>query len=442
MISNAKSWNENWKEVRPLGGGGQGTTKVVVHKSESPSVEKVLKILNRQNDPERRRRMHREAVALRTLSHKGIPKHFEDNTAHFDDEAYKLYLICEFVAGIDLEKRIRPDETSRTPLLLQDAVALLRALLDVVAYCHSEGCGHRDIKPDNIILRFNAVNDPVLIDFGQTFNEREETGETGSEQQMGNRFLALPELQAKGVKREPRSDLTSLVGVLFFALSGEYPRVLADQKSRMPHQRPEAATIFTALSPPKQTALRHIFDRGFDGHIDRRFQSAEDLDAQLLALSEIGDEMSDDIEERMKNHLKEQQSSPAIERARSARDTLQKSYIDVTSALDSAVQELGGRGTVKPEESHARPDLERQELDVGLRMWNALAPKHCFSTLIFARITGSELLYVGSVVRGEEISITRIPLETYLDKNFNHSGVRNEIKNYLLKGYLDSRPKD
>jgi hypothetical protein len=72
------------------------------------------------------------------------------------------YLVMEHVEGPTLAAWL---ETHQSPASA-DVVQILRSLADGLAYVHSQGCLHRDVKPDNIILRGGRVDAPVLIDFG------------------------------------------------------------------------------------------------------------------------------------------------------------------------------------------------------------------------------------------------------------------------------------
>ena len=85
-------------------------------------------------------------------------------------------------------------------------------------------------------MRGGSKSDPVLIDFGLSFNiEDDEVAATPTEQQVGNRFLALPELTTPGSeKRDPRADLASCCGIFYFALSGDQPMTLRDGLLKRP----------------------------------------------------------------------------------------------------------------------------------------------------------------------------------------------------------------
>lgn len=103
-------------------------------------------------------------------------------------------------------------------------------------------------------------------------------------QEIGNRFLRVPEFRPESVNRDdPRTDLTFAVGVLFFLLTRTNPRMLLDEQGQLPHQRGGAASSLQGIAIPQSERLMRIFDQGFQHDLDRRFQSAETLSEALLA---------------------------------------------------------------------------------------------------------------------------------------------------------------
>jgi serine/threonine-protein kinase len=167
-----KPWDEKWEIVKPIGGGGQGDTFLVKPKDSTIlSQSFVLKKLKNQKDAERRKRMHREVAALSTLDCPGIPRLIESNSDQFDSDV-PLYMIGEFIEGKTLSQILDP----APPMGIADAVNLVLKLLETIQYCHKLGIVHRDIKPDNIIMRRDNIADPVVIDFGISFNESDADG--------------------------------------------------------------------------------------------------------------------------------------------------------------------------------------------------------------------------------------------------------------------------
>jgi len=268
-------WTTRWEVIESIGGGGQGLTKRVRSKQDGSVA--VLKVLKQQRDPDRRGRMHREAEALRTLSHPGIPKLLDSNTAEFGGTT-PLYMVIDLIDGPTLEKQVEQGRFT-----LEEAIALTVRLVEIVAYCHVRSFGHRDVKPDNILMRRGSKQDPVLIDFGLSFNlDEEQPIGTPTEQQMGNRFLALPELTTPGSeKRDPRSDLASCCGIFYFVLSGHQPMTLRDGENKAPHERRDFARVLAGLPERPRTLVNLLFGRGFMYTSDQRYQDAAELRADL-----------------------------------------------------------------------------------------------------------------------------------------------------------------
>ncbi|WDD36251.1 serine/threonine-protein kinase (plasmid) [Nostoc sp. UHCC 0926] len=312
MAKNNKNqpWKEKWIFVKDLGSGGQGYTQVVKHKDTTASEEfYVLKTLKNQEDAERRKRMHREVTDLKTLDSPSIPKVIDSNSEEFNSNV-PLYMVTEYIEGNTLKQQI----LEQGVIDFSVAINFIKNLLKVIEYCHESGIFHRDIKPDNIIIRNNKLDDPVLIDFGISFNEIhvDETDLTGTWQQLGNRFLGLPEFRLKSnFQRDPRSDITQSCGILFFMLTALYPVELRDQEEKKPHQRHENKKILSKISADYLRLLNTIFDRAFEWQLDQRWQSIPELEIALSRLSEpIINEQKNDIRNSIEAIRNQLYSSP------------------------------------------------------------------------------------------------------------------------------------
>lgn len=79
------------------------------------------------------------------------------------DQGLQRYcLIMEFVSGAHLGSMLRQD----AGLADEPAIALMRRLAQGLGQAHARGVTHRDLSPDNVILRHDRVEEAVLIDFG------------------------------------------------------------------------------------------------------------------------------------------------------------------------------------------------------------------------------------------------------------------------------------
>ena len=334
-----KPWKDKWVEKRHLGQGGQGATSIVEHIDRQAMPDQyVLKLLHKQNDMDRRKRMYREVASLQTLDTQGVPKVIESNADKYDDISQNLYLVMEFIQGVTLQERIN-DEC----MALSDATSLLIKLVDVAAYCHDQGVVHRDIKPDNVILRSNAADNPVLLDFGQSFNQIESIEHlTASDQHLGNRFISLPELQLNsGNRRDFRSDLTQLCGLLFFVLTSQYPVTLVDDESRMPHQRRAFQSSLDAIPEAARVKLNRLFDTGFSVSIDNRFQSSNALRAAILSVAEATRNQPPQDAEGVLSLLREKISGPHFQERQQIRLLFNEVDRSLSEAQSQIVNRLG-----------------------------------------------------------------------------------------------------
>lgn len=276
-------WEENWEMVtKKIGSGGQGTISIVSNRNTNE--KGAMKRLNNQNDEDRRSRMYLEIAALIFLGDFmiGTPRVLDHNTDQFKDTTVKLYAVMDYIVGPTLDEYIKENG----PMSLNQAIVLMRSLIKTVAKCHHEGIIHRDIKPDNIILHEGEIITPFLIDFGLTFNHESVDGfKTKTEQQMGNRFLLLPELTTPNnspeSKRQVVSDVTQLVGIFFFVLTGANPMTLQDEHRRMPHQRGDFEYKRLTTGP----ALDILFSAGFSYEASKRIQTAGALLEWLETIS-------------------------------------------------------------------------------------------------------------------------------------------------------------
>jgi serine/threonine protein kinase len=123
-----------------------------------------------------------------------------------------LYIAMEYLQGGDLKKKIKAG------LSQEETIKIVIKLSEALAYAHSKGFVHRDIKPGNII--FNDDKQPILTDFGIAgaigFSEATLTGDM----MLGTPYYISPE-QASSDKVDHRTDLYSLGVVYYEMLTGK-----------------------------------------------------------------------------------------------------------------------------------------------------------------------------------------------------------------------------
>lgn len=147
---------------RPLGRGAAGLIFEAVH--TELGLRAVIKLLR----PDRASmhnlaRLQREGQALARLEHDGIVKLRHDG--RLDDGTY--YLVLEHFAGVSLRQFLI--DRAR-PLRIDEVVAVLAQLSAALAYAHEQGIAHRDVKPENLLIRADPRAPGglrvLLIDFG------------------------------------------------------------------------------------------------------------------------------------------------------------------------------------------------------------------------------------------------------------------------------------
>ena len=277
----AHPWEARW--VRTDGrslGGGQGQGFFV---QDEAGTHGFLKHLKKPKDLKARARFFREVSAYRTLDHECLPSLLDDNADQWQTRSTELFLVLDAVEGETVRERISRDG----PMGYMQAVDVIGRLAGALDHCHSQDVVHRDLKPENVMLRAGDPQMPVIVDFGLAFNAETdaETDLTRVNEEVGNRFLRLPEHANLG--RSPISDVSQLIGLLFYVLTGENPRTLNDGEGRRPHDRPSAsACIDAAVAGRARLRLLGIFDRGFADNLSARVQSAAQLNELLLATLE------------------------------------------------------------------------------------------------------------------------------------------------------------
>lgn len=173
------------------------------------------------------------------------------------------YMVMEHVEGQTLEDWLK---ARTSPPQLAELGPIFDPIFDALEYVHSNGLIHRDIAPDNVMIR--ADGRPVLIDFGALKLIAEHTQAHGpSPKSFGvvKANYSPPEQSDDGGVTDPRMDIYSLAATLYRALAGKPPADADRRKTdialkgvdpyislakaaEVPLPAPFAATIDAALS--------------------------------------------------------------------------------------------------------------------------------------------------------------------------------------------------
>jgi serine/threonine-protein kinase len=269
--------NNRYRIIKNLGSGGFGET-YLAEDTQLPSQRRcVIKQLKPiQNNPQIyqlvQERFQREAAILEELGSTsdqipGLYAYFQ-----FNDQ---FYLVQELIEGDTVTEKIQ-----QHGLLTENAVReILLSLLPVLEYVHSKRIIHRDIKPDNIILRHHDGK-PVLIDFGAV---RESMGTVVNSQGNPTSSIVIgtpgfmPSEQASG-RPVYSSDLYSLGLTAVYLLTGKIPQEL-------PTEPTLGNILWRYFAPYLSPNFADILDKAIAYHPRERFTSARDMLTALQTLS-------------------------------------------------------------------------------------------------------------------------------------------------------------
>ena len=260
-----------YQVVRKLGAGGMAN--VYLAEDQELGRRVAIKILNERhaNDEQFVERFRREAKNAAALSHPNIVSIYDRGEAEGP-----YYIAMEYLDGRSLKELI----LSRGPAPLNVAIEYVRQILSALRFAHRHGIVHRDIKPHNVLV--DAEGRVKVTDFGIARAGASQMTEAGSI--VGTAQYLSPE-QARGTNVDQRSDLYSLGIVLYELLTGTLPfNGDTPVEIAMKHlsQTPELPSV---LRPELPRELDLVVTRALAKDPDERYQSADEMDADLERLS-------------------------------------------------------------------------------------------------------------------------------------------------------------
>jgi len=221
------------------------------------------------------RRFHREIAIAAQLSHPHIaPLHESGQAGPY------LYYTMPFIEGDSLSQRLARDGT----LAVTDALGIAGELLAALAYAHTRGIVHRDVKPENIMI---SGGHAVIVDFGiaraiSAATSDEPITETGFV--VGTVAYSSPEQASADREIDGRSDLYSLGCVLYEMLAGEPPFSGPSPQAVLARHMVAPLPDIRLLRPDVPAALPPILKRAMAKAPGDRFPGAEAMARALEAI--------------------------------------------------------------------------------------------------------------------------------------------------------------
>ncbi|WP_414549727.1 protein kinase domain-containing protein [Anabaena sp. CCY 0017] len=165
-----------------------------------------------------------EAATLYQIEHSQVPK-FREKFEQYQ----RLFLVEDYVAGKTYRTLLSQRLAAGQSFTEAEVLELIRSLLPVLEHIHSRGIIHRDISPENVILR-DGDTKPVLIGFGvvkELATRLQFPNSTKPITSVGKLGFAPPEQMQTG-ETYPHSDLYALAVTGIVLLTGKEPIDLFD----------------------------------------------------------------------------------------------------------------------------------------------------------------------------------------------------------------------
>ena len=279
MTISAGTRFRRYEVTAPLGVGGMG--EVYLARDVELDRTVALKVLREGPDADgaRNRRFIQEARAAISLNHPNIAHVYDAG-----EESGVRFLAMEYVEGETLRSR-----TSRGRLTLAESIDIATQIASALASAHALGIIHRDVKPENVMLRPDGY--VKVLDFGLaklTFAGTEDVTaprvlytEPGTI--LGTTQYMSPE-QLRSGSVDARSDIFSLGVVLYEMISGSRPFNASSPSEVIAAILTEDPAPLDAVLPPGICA---VVMKALAKDPDDRFASARDL---VAALKNVRDE--------------------------------------------------------------------------------------------------------------------------------------------------------
>ncbi|MBC7919197.1 MAG: protein kinase [Rhodoferax sp.] len=250
---------KGYRMLRRLGAGGM--SEVFLAEREADGLEVAVKLLDTRinQDASLLERFIQEYALLEQIEHPNVARIF----AHgFTDE--HAFITMEYFAHGDIKRRIA---AGFSPF---EALSIALQVAYALSQIHALGIVHRDVKPDNLMLREDGS--VALIDFGVAKHGGQNLEHTQQGEIVGSPYYLSPE-QAGGKPVSPASDIYSL-GVIFYEMvTGKRP-YLADSMEALLYQHVHAPP---PRFEPKFAEFQNLLDQMMHKDPSKRFPSAQAL---------------------------------------------------------------------------------------------------------------------------------------------------------------------
>ena len=240
----------HYQVIAQLGVGGMGE----VYRAQDPRLDRevALKVIRRAlvSDEAALDRLLREATLASALNHPNIITIYETGVVGSD-----RYIAMELIEGATLRA------LALQTLPLSRVISIARQIAEALAVAHAAQIIHRDIKPDNVMVRPDGY--VKLLDFGLARLQPDPlaagstTAGTETGLVLGTLAYMAPE-QARGERLTPEADVFALGVLLYELAAGRHPFAAASQLGTLHAMMSETPEPPSLLNPDVPRTLEHL----------------------------------------------------------------------------------------------------------------------------------------------------------------------------------------
>ncbi|MBC7618611.1 MAG: protein kinase [Candidatus Saccharibacteria bacterium] len=250
---------KGYRMLKRLGSGGMSEVFLAVR--EHDGLEVALKILDtrKHTDTTFLHRFIQEYALLEQINHPNVARIFDHG---FTDE--QAFISMEYFSHGDIRQRM---VSGLSPL---ESLAVVLQVARALSQIHALGIVHRDVKPDNLMLRANGS--VALIDFGVAKHSEQKLEQTRHGEIVGSPYYMSPE-QADGKPVGPASDIYSLGVILYEMISRQRP-FMAETLEQLLYKHIHAPP---PLLEAKFAEFQELLDRALHKDPTQRFASGQEV---------------------------------------------------------------------------------------------------------------------------------------------------------------------
>ncbi|MDF9867076.1 serine/threonine protein kinase [Bacilli bacterium PM5-3] len=295
MVNNNTGYllNNRYRLIDQIGEGGMAN--VYLGKDTILNRSVAIKVLrgDLSHDETFVKRFQREALAATALEHPNLVQVYDVG----EEQGYH-YIVMEYIEGKTLKQLIK----QHGPLSVGETIDVMEQLVSAVEHAHSRRVIHRDIKPQNVIVRNDGT--VKLTDFGIAVAQNA-AQLTQTNSIMGSVHYLAPEL-AKGQTASYQSDIYSLGILMYELLAGQVP--FAGESAvniALMHMEDKMPSIRQVVGPDVNQAIENIIIKATTKNRSYRYQSAHEMLVDLVDCqyrnNEAVYEVEDDYVEEVNN---------------------------------------------------------------------------------------------------------------------------------------------